>query len=543
MFRIVQVNTKDVSGGAAIASYRLHRGLVDSGTKCSLIVRHKESTDNTVACETPAKPDLRTDHDYLILSVLQERYVNLNRSSVSDTQFSLSFPGHDLGRLAAVRSADIINLHWVANYQSPFTIGRLLDLGKPVVWTLHDQWPFTGGCHFSAGCEKYKQDCFPCPQLENDEFKVPWLMQKDKQRNLNRKNLTIVSPSRWMADCAGKSAVLRGSRIEVIPNGIETDIFMPIPKPDAKAKMGFEPNGVVILFGSRNLAGLRKGGQELLEAVRQCRIDPGFREGLRRGNIRLVCFGSNSGFIAESGLPITSLGYLNSREALVAAYAAADVFVLPSREDNLPNTMLEAMSCGTPVVAFDTGGISEAVVDGLTGRLVEPGNVAEMAEVIVSMASQGELRSSMGAASRKTILESFSVEVQVKGYLRLFHTLLREAGHKPLRHESDQRNRNPATANADSRLCHPTGLDPELRDALEPVMVEMLKDLYVEAESTRITDSNSPEPIVTNRQAMKLLLGRAAQMFGLERFLRKHIRLLRTWSPLRLQGSRPTQFR
>jgi glycosyltransferase involved in cell wall biosynthesis len=543
MLRIAQVNTKDISGGAAIASYRLHLGLVDSGVQCSLIVRHKESAEPTVICETTAKPDLRTDDDYFILTVLQERYVNRNRSPVSDTQFSLSFPGHNLHLLPAVRSADIINLHWIVDYQSPSTIGRLLDLGKPVVWTLHDQWAFTGGCHFSAGCEKYKRDCYPCPQLGNDEFRVPRVMQRDKQRNLNRGNLTIISPSRWMADCARNSTVLEGLHIEVIPNGIQTDLFSPIPKSEAKAKMGFSPNCGVILFGSRNLSGLRKGGTELLEALRQCQVDPGFRSQLKRGDIRLMCFGSNSKFVAGSGLPVTSLGYLDSTERLVSAYAAADMFVLPSREDNLPNTMLEAMSCGTPVIAFDVGGVSEAVVDGVTGRLAKLGNLAEMAEAIVWMTTHEELRCSMGAASRKAVLESFSIEVQVKAYLRLFHKLLGESGSKLLRNESDHKNLLRPINNADLQFCHDKGIDPELRDALEPIMVEMLKDFYVQANADRNKDSDRPETVVTTEQALKIVFRRAARKLGMESFLSRHIPLLRGWSPFRLLRSRPTRLR
>ncbi len=174
-----------------------------------------------------------------MFELIQDQYLNRNRTELSNTFFSLSYPGWDISRLPLAQAADVINLHWVADFQSPPTLKRLFEVGKPVVWTLHDQWAFTGGCHYSAGCEGYRSSCTGCPQLREDPYDLPAAILGDKLDAFRNAKLTIVTPSHWMAECARSSRAFRDVPVRVIPNGLETDIFQPASKARAKTELGF----------------------------------------------------------------------------------------------------------------------------------------------------------------------------------------------------------------------------------------------------------------------------------------------------------------
>jgi hypothetical protein len=211
--RILQINTHDIQGGAARAAYRLHQGLRQIGADCRMLVRHKVSLEDSVL--QVQKSELESPIEDIDETAIQTHYIDTHRTELSNTYFSHSFPGFELANSAVVRAADVINLHWVARFQSPVTLGSLVHSGKSVVWTLHDQWPFTGGCHYSAGCQNYRQDCRSCPQLTEDPFSLPSAVLNDKRQLFKHANLTIVTPSRWLAECAHESSVLKNFRVEV----------------------------------------------------------------------------------------------------------------------------------------------------------------------------------------------------------------------------------------------------------------------------------------------------------------------------------------
>ncbi|MCJ7730450.1 MAG: glycosyltransferase, partial [Sedimentisphaerales bacterium] len=242
---ICLINTNDITGGAAKAAYRLHRGLRLRNCNSVLLVRNKKSRDADVFAL-----DVHSDADKAeceIFSAIQKCLINNNRTDVSDTIFSLPYPGYDLSNTNLIRGADIINLHWVNYFQSVESIAALLSLGKPVVWTLHDQWAFTGGCHYSAGCEKYTQRCEQCPQLLDDSNRLPELVLKNKLNYFDN-SIVVVSPSNWLAECARKSTLFKDCRIEVIPNGLDIDTFKPIAKVQAKRNLNINPETTTILF-------------------------------------------------------------------------------------------------------------------------------------------------------------------------------------------------------------------------------------------------------------------------------------------------------
>ena len=429
--KIALVNTYDIMGGAAIACHRLFQGLRESGADCRLVVKNKKSANDSVICVTPEQNDDELADIAQAIDHFLDRYVTSNKTGISNTIFTPTHRGYDLSSVGFIRQADVINLHWVADFQSPASICSLLALRKPVVWTLHDQWPFTGGCHYSAGCDGYGADCSECPQLAKDPFKLPAAVLKDKQAVLKDARITIVTPSRWLANCVKESSLFKNFRAEVIPYGLDTDIFTPVPKTAAKQMMGFDPQEVIILFGAVNISEMRKGGRELLAAMNYCNAYSAFKDLVDKGLVRFVCFGSGHELFVESGMPVVSLGYLDSIERTSLAYSAADMFLLPSLEDNLPCTMLEAMSCGTPVVAFSSGGIPDAVVDGVTGRLVETGNVSGLAEAIVSLAMDQHQCDAMAQACRRTALQSFALHIQAQRYLDLYEDLIRTNKARP----------------------------------------------------------------------------------------------------------------
>jgi glycosyltransferase involved in cell wall biosynthesis len=425
--KILQINTYDIRGGAARAAYRLHRGLLQIGEDCRMLVKRKDSTDDSVFVVTPKNSAEKFDEELFLNAAIQAHYINSHRTDISNTIFSLPYPGYDLSALPLVQAADIVNLHWVANhYQSPLTLQKLFALGKPVVWTLHDQWAFTGGCHYAAGCEKYRQDCVACPQLADDPFDLPAAVLKDKRELFKGANLTIATPSRWMAACARESRLFKNLRVEVIPYSLETDVFSPLPKAEAKEGVGLAAEIVTLLFVAYVGNEKRKGFQELRAAIQYCLAEPEFQNLVKSNKIRILCFGHPNDELEAVGVPVVSLGYLNSDQEIRTAYAAADLFILPSLEDNLPNTMLESMSCGTPVVAFDVGGMPDVVVNGVTGQLAPVGDVRKLAEAILYLAFNPERREEMGQNCRKVMVEGYSLAVQAQRYLELYQELHQE---------------------------------------------------------------------------------------------------------------------
>ena len=421
--KVVHISTFDIQGGAARAAYRLHTGLRRLGLDSSMLVRYRTVSDNSVVSVVDPSTANLPREAFLLEQVIQQQYMNTHRSDFGNTVFSLPYPGYDLSAISYVQTADVIHLHWVAYYQSPVTIHKLLATGKPVVWTLHDQWPFTGGCHYTAGCLKYRQNCEACPQLTEDLDELPAAILRDKEFFLRDGNLTVVAPSQWMAACAAESRFFEGRRIEVIPYSLDSNAFHPLPKSEAKNKLGLQGNTVTLLFGAHDGGEKRKGFHVLRAAMQQCLNNPGFQQLLATDRLRILCFGRSSDALATMAIPTLALGQVDSDEELCTAYSAADLFLLPSLEDNLPNTLLEAMSCGTPVIASDVGGIAELVTHGVTGYLTPAGDAQQLGEGILAAISDPDRLAAMGQEGRHRIEQGYGLEIQAGRYLDLYRDL------------------------------------------------------------------------------------------------------------------------
>jgi glycosyltransferase involved in cell wall biosynthesis len=407
-----------LQGGAARACNRLAKGLRNLGETCDVLVMHKTSDYDFINRVNIKQNEFTQTIPFS--NYIQDYYINKQRTELSNTLFSLSYSGYDVTSHDLVRTADVINLHWVVGFQSPRTIAHLASLGKPVVWTLHDQWPFTGGCHYSAGCMKYRSNCSRCPQLLDDATGLISALLQDKVHYFEDSQITIVSPSQWLADCTRESTIFRKHRVETIPNSLETDVFSPLDKKAARNKLGLHEEGLILLFGSENGNEKRKGFKELLSAMQVCMESERFARMVRDQKISVMCFGHPAKELELSGLHVIPLGFLETDDNIRNAYCAADIFILPSLEDNLPNTMLESMSCGIPVVAFNTGGMPDVIINEHTGLIVPSGDVRALGNAIVSLTFDRQKIEFMGRNCRTAAIEKYSLETQARRYLQLY---------------------------------------------------------------------------------------------------------------------------
>jgi hypothetical protein len=250
-------------------------------------------------------------------------------------------------------------------------------------------------------------------------------MLQKKREIIQKINPIFVTPSRWLAEKVVNIPELKRLGVEVIPNGFDINSFRPVDKITARRILGLKTNGFFILFGASDIGEKRKGFDLLKQALIKCLDYPSFAEQAGKDGINLICFGQlNKIEVNNIGIPVTSLGYITEMDQIRSAYSAANIFVLPSREDNLPNTIIEAMCCGTPSIAFSVGGIPEIIENQQTGLLVTPGNINEMSKAIVNIVNTPELHKKMAMNCRKRAIEEYSIDVVVKKYADLYKKIL-----------------------------------------------------------------------------------------------------------------------
>jgi glycosyltransferase involved in cell wall biosynthesis len=321
---------------------------------------------------------------------------------------------------------DVIHLHWIAKFLDQPSFFGSLSPDQPVVWTLHDMHAMTGGCHFSDGCDRFTQGCGSCPQLPtvrkptdqaNDLSRQYFLA---KQAAFSKVNLHIVAPSRWLLACAKSSPLLASARsFHHVPYGISLDEYYPMDRREARARLGIDPNATLVCFGAMDVSARRKGGRHLVQALSHLADLPGV-EGL--------VFGSGELPVGEGPMPkLHHVGPVNGLLAQRAVYGAADVFVLPSLEDNLPLTGLEAMACGTAVVGFDAGGIPDYVRPGQTGLLARTGDGDDLGGRLRELVMDPDRAAEMGRQARKLIEREYAAEREAAAYESLYGDLLGNA--------------------------------------------------------------------------------------------------------------------
>jgi glycosyltransferase involved in cell wall biosynthesis len=414
--RIVEIATNDLRGGAARSAYRLHQGLRRAGIDATMLVRWKQSNDDSVRAldEHWCDPALLERE-----RALRQRWVRENRTDFSDTLFSLGSPSISLVQHPLVVAADVVHLHWVANFLGPASFEQLARLDKPIVWTLHDEWGYTGGCHYRNGCDQCFSRCSECPQLREDPLGLVPTLFDERIIAWRRANLTVVGPSRWIADCARRSAILGRHPQRVIPYGLDTSTFRPASADERRRFRDFHDiphDAVVLAFGVDRVGERRKGYEHLSAALELA--------ARRLRNVVILRFGDASGTRTPS-LPTVDLGMLHDDRSLALAYGASDCFVLPTLEDNLPNGVLESMACATPVIAYATGGVPDLVDSTRHGLLVPTGDMAALAEALVDAASDAKRLRTWGRDARALVESEHTLERQAARYVGLYASVLR----------------------------------------------------------------------------------------------------------------------
>lgn len=405
----VLLSTYDIQGGAAQAAYRLHQGLQEIGVTSQVLVQNKTSDDSHVngprSKLNKTIAFLRPGIDGLPLALYKKR---------TDDRYSLGWLPENRVQQINLIQPDIVNLHWVGS--GFLRLENLRKIRQPIVWTMHDMWAFTGGCHYTDGCDRYLTQCGNCPQLgsrlKRDLSHWNW---RRRERLFKQLNLTIVAPSQWLTDCAKQSPLLNHCRVERIPYGLDLTRYQPQNKAWVRSLLKLPPDKPLILFGASNATSDRRKGFHLLAEALQKLSQMDWED-----RPEIVVFGASRGDL-DCGFPVHYLGTLQDDLTLALAYSAADVFVAPSIQDNLPNTVLEAIACETPVVAFNIGGMPDLIESGQTGYLAKPFDTDDLARGIRWVLTTDQ---PLGQQTRQVAEQRFSLTTQAYAYRDLFESLL-----------------------------------------------------------------------------------------------------------------------
>jgi glycosyltransferase involved in cell wall biosynthesis len=403
--RILHLNQSDVIGGAAIAGYRLHQGLLEKGIDSKMLVGTVKTDSDRIA-SVPRKSHFENQLNRFT------KYSGLNYINLFS---SFNIPNHKF-----YQDADILNFHNLHTGYFNYLAIPTLTKSKPAVFTLHDMWSFTGHCAYSYDCDRWELGCGKCPHpdtypaIYRDSTRIEW---KLKDWSYSKSNLVIVTPSNWLTEQAKKS-MLRRFPIHQIPYGIDTNAYLPVDRLLCKSILDIPSNKRVLLFGADSLKDKRKGGDLLLKALQQ------LPQALKAEMI-LLTFGNGSESItAELGMRTINLGYIDSDRLKSIAYSTADLFIFPTRADNLPLVLQESMACGTPMISFDIGGVPDLVRHMVTGYLAKPEDVNDFCNGIVMLLEDDRLRQTMSANCRAIALAEYPLELQAKRYIELYKKMV-----------------------------------------------------------------------------------------------------------------------
>jgi glycosyltransferase involved in cell wall biosynthesis len=414
--KVITLNTFDIAGGAARAAYRLHKGLQAVGVQSTMVVKYRDSADDSVRCGHELT-HLSKWFGYadLLPLILYPRWKR--------TTWSVGWLDGNCMNRVSEQKPDLVHLHWIC--RGLVSIGKLASIKSPIVWTLHDMWPFTGGCHYAGDCHRYTDCCGSCPELSSiTPHDLSHQVWDSKNREWAGLNFTIVTPSRWLADCVGDSSLFRTSRVEVIPNGLDTTVFCPVPKQVARRHLNLPVDKKIILMGGVNIATDARKGFDLARAALER-----LAAGPLGSELELAAFGAgNSSVSWPAGLRITHLGHMDSDRMLAHVYSAADLFLAPSVQENLPNTVMEALACGVPCVAFDVGGMPDLIDHMRTGYLAQPFRVDDLADGIEWVIQDTARHGLLSVNARDKVDGEFALRHVAGRYKELYEDILSSVG-------------------------------------------------------------------------------------------------------------------
>ena len=422
--KVLIINTSERIGGAAVAANRLMKALQKEAVNAEMLVLDKQTNDLTVHSLNTTWFKVKISrfrflYERMIIFCLNKLdRINLFKISIANTGINIS--NHPL-----VKNTDIIHIHWINhNFLSLKNIEQLTRLNKPIVWTMHDMWPCTGICHHARECTNYQNECGQCFYLHSSNPKdISYRIFLKKKKILQKNNVTYVGCSQWMAERAKLSSLSREGNIYTIPNPIDTNIYIKINKEEARERLNLPQDKYLLLFGAVNVTDKRKGLDFLLEGLK-C---------LKRqfpviyNKINLVIFGQIKSEIRPFfDIPIHPMNFLKDEGTIVNLYNAVDLFVTPSLDENLPNTIMEAMSCGTPCVGFNTGGIPEMIDHKENGYVAQYQDVEDLAMGLQWVLNHSESEK-LSASCRKKVLEIYAEPVVAEEYIALYKNVLKNS--------------------------------------------------------------------------------------------------------------------
>ena len=416
--RVLIVNTSEKTGGAAVAANRLMEALNNNGVKTKMLVADKQ-TDQITVVPLPRRWARKVHFLWERFTILLRLHLQRKHLFEIDTANA----GSDITSLPEFKEADLIHLNWInQGMLSLKSIRKIVRSGKPIVWTMHDLWPATGICHYARNCSAFRTACHNCQLLPlhgaaNDLSRKVW---EKKKRLYHGANIHFVTCSRWLEDQAKQSALLADQRVSSIPNSIDTHVFCPSDRREARQRAGLPTEGRLLLFVSQKVTDERKGVSYFIDAVNSL-VD---KHPEMAKDMAVAVLGGNSEQVCQQlRLKSYPLGYVSDDRMIVSIYNSADVYVLPSLEDNLPNTIMEAMACGVPCVGFRVGGIPEMIDHRRTGYVANFKDTDDLAEGI-----RWTLNETNSEALRETCLHKvahcYSQQSVAMHYIEVYNELI-----------------------------------------------------------------------------------------------------------------------
>jgi glycosyltransferase involved in cell wall biosynthesis len=420
--RVAHLSTYDIQGGAARASYRLHRGLLKAGIESYMVVQSQTSDAPSVVSPQGdfAKNWAKLRPAISKVPILQYKNRQQGMFSPQDLPDRLV---HQVNAL----SPDVINLNWVCD--GFLKIETLLKFRVPLVWTLMDQWSFTGGCHYTSyedinthqfPCNRYRQSCGQCPHLRSHQnHDLSHRIWKRKQSVYSRLNLTVISPSQWLAESARSSSLFRDVPIEVIPYGLDTQCYRPRDSQMLRSLLDLPRDKYLVAFGAFEATRDPRKGWAILEQALKY-----LRQTDLADRIELVVFGASH---AAHEMPFLThfMGNIGDNRLLSFLYSAADVMVVPSIQEAFGQTASEALACGTPVAAFEGTGVADIVDHCKNGYLAKAYDPSDLAYGIHWILEDSDRHITLSQAARSKAEGCYSLEKQSQQYQQLFKKILK----------------------------------------------------------------------------------------------------------------------
>ncbi len=411
---VTHLSTSDREGGAAIAAWRLHQGLRLIGTESRMVSRFRSGPDPDVSC---------IESDVYFAADVFNRTTVKQAQPPDATYFTVAPTTIPLMDHPWIAAADVVHLHWVAMFLSPEDIEQLCLAGKTVFWTFHDQWPYTGGCHYIGGDRRLEEDWNGSSQIAPELHPLVQLELLRKRQTFSSLPIHVIAPSRWMAREAAASGVFAAERIHVVPYGFDLSVYTSAGTGRAESHSVQRFDGITLAFGCQSLGDRRKGFQEFVAALRICMENPDFAELVRNDGLRMTTFGREPAGEMEYPVPATHLGTLGEETAVADVLRNSTAFICPTLDDNLPNVVVEALACGCPVLGFSTGGVPDMVTHFQNGLLAPRGDVAGLARHIESFCLDANLRLRLREGAAETDLSIWALETQARRMMDLYQSL------------------------------------------------------------------------------------------------------------------------